>query len=211
MSLLCPLDHDRPRHAELPSVLCGWHIGRTLDALHALIALPGDASAAAAARHLARHLASPVSGSRTRQLPIDEPLADLIREARGVVASWCLLIAEERDVIPPSDPALPVTAAWLAIHAAWATAQPWADDWARELLDLAGRARALLAPSHTRRVTCGPCTEVIEGARCMGTLTARVRDQDDLLPSVISCQVCGVDITADGWVTLGRRIREVAA
>jgi hypothetical protein len=209
---VCPLHHDRPTPADLPSPVCGWHADRALDALRALTALPTAAADATVAHHLAAgRLSSPVSGSPAHELPIDELLVDLLRDARAIVASWCTLVAEERAVRTPPVPALTVTAPWLARHHPWSLRRTWAVDYTSELLDLAGRTRDRIEPDHARRVELSPCPQLVDGVRCTGILTARIRDTDELLPSVIRCQVCGVAVTADGWATLGHRIRALAA
>lgn len=97
---------------------------------------------------------------------------------------------------------------FLRRHHDWSVNQPWADDYATEIGRLAERAWSVLHPSGARRITCGPCTEVMGETPCEGVITAVVRDHDDLLPSELSCDLCGHNVTADRWLAYGRRVHE---
>jgi hypothetical protein len=90
------------------------------------------------------------------------------------------------------------------------------DEMAGEVFELGQRAFSLLNPSGVRRIDVGPCRELVEGEDgkltvCGGQITALVRKSDDLLPSSIRCNACGVEVTADRWLTYGRALRSSEA
>lgn len=95
---------------------------------------------------------------------------------------------------------------FLRQHHDWSVRQDWAPIYAEELRDLDEAAWSVLHPTGSRRIICGPCVEVIEGERCEGTIIATVRDQADLLPSELWCDICGQSVPADKWLTYGRRV-----
>lgn len=148
-----------------------------------------------------------VTGTRERALPINVAVADQREDIRGKLASWSVMIAEERGITPPGAGTPHVTAPWLLVHLRWACAQPWLDEYAAEIRQLRSRANALLYPTGRRRVEVGPCVE----HGCDGTLTATIAPLDDLLPSSVTCDVdLAHTWSASEWHTLGRRLHGAA-
>jgi hypothetical protein len=144
-----------------------------------------------------------VTGTRERALPIDPPVAEHRSDLRGKLASWSVMIAEEREISPPASGDPSRTATWLLVHLRWACAQPWVDEFAAELRAVRGRSLALLYPTGRRRVEVGVCVE----PDCGGLLTATIAPVDDLLPSEITCSADPAHSwEASRWVALGRRI-----
>jgi len=120
---------------------------------------------------------------------------------RHTLASWCLLVADERGIQTPAD-TLPAMAAYLTRHAVWLSAHGAAGDCADELADLAHGAPWRTAyPSGARRFPVGPCLD----AECDGEIVAVLRDTDQLLPSALTCDLHPEHSwTAAQWREIGR-------
>jgi hypothetical protein len=207
---VCLLEHkvdsDRPRRVYV-GFLCRGHaegLWRTLDELSSFAAQADEASYDETVSIATG--GAPVSGSREKPLPVNERRVDHVIAVRGVLASWSQLFAEERGVAVPDSPEPRVTSGFLRRHLDWACGRDWIDDFANEVFELGRRAYSLLNPSGIRRIEIGPCRE----PQCDGQLSALVRKTDDVLPSSICCSSCGVEITADQWLTYGRRVRDAA-
>lgn len=106
------------------------------------------------------------------------------RLIRHTLASWCLLVAQERVVALPADE-LPAMGAYLALHANWLADHEAGQECAEELAALAhGWAWRVCYPTGTRVVPLGrPCP--CEG--CDGTLRAILRPEGDRLDSEVVC------------------------
>jgi hypothetical protein len=122
---------------------------------------------------------------------------------RHTLASWCLLVAEERGVGTPDD-TVDAMAAYVALHAVWLSAHPAAGDCADEFADLAhGAPWAIAYPSGARRFPIGPCLI----AECTGQIVAVLRDTDQLLPSALTCDADKEHTwTAAQWREIGRAL-----
>ena len=114
---------------------------------------------------------------------------------------------------PPAD-TVPAVAAFLVAQIEWLTAQEFARQFASDMIDDWGTARALADPNRVRRFEVGPCPE--DG--CDGTLFANLRPRDSLLPDHVTCDASPEDEdgvllhswTADRWMTLGRAVTRLA-
>jgi hypothetical protein len=122
-------------------------------------------------------------GASSWALPIVPVIADHREDIARKLASWALMVSEERGMHPPASSRPTATAPWLLVHLRWACAQPWVDDLAGEMTALRSRSFSLLFPTSRRRVPVGPCP--LED--CTGTLTASIGPADDLLPPWIGC------------------------
>jgi len=147
-----------------------------------------------------------VTGSAEPRLPINPAVATLRDRIPGVLASWARVHVEELNATPPSGDSPGVLCAWLARSIDWAAAQPWAGEYAAELGELRGRARALIDLPSRPRATIGDCVERHEGQRCPGTLTSAIREEHDPRASLIECDTCGAAWDSTQWMRLGQRI-----
>jgi hypothetical protein len=226
---ICVLEHktdpDRPRRA-WTGYLCRGHSEGLWRVLSELADFAGQADQASYDETVSIGTGQPTTGTKEQPLPIadqsnpkggeDKSRIGHTIKIRGVLASWCILVAEERGVAVPTSPEPRITSGFLRLHLDWACGQTWIDEMAAEVFDLGQRAFSLLNPSGVRRIAVGPCRELVEAedgklSVCGGQITALVRKSDDLLPSSIRCNACGVEVTADRWLTYGRQIREDAA
>lgn len=208
-------DPDRPRPVWV-GFLCRGHVDGLYRTLSELSTFAGQADRASYAETVSVNLSAPTTGTREKPLPVNLLRLEHVIQVRGVLASWAQMVAEERNVAVPDDPDPRVTSGFLRRHLDFCCQQAWADEMATEILELGRRAWSLLNPSGIRRIEIGRCHEQDEDEdgllhQCAGTLSALVRKSDDLLPSSIRCDSCGVEITADRWLTYGRQINEEAA
>ena len=197
-------DPDRPRRTADGLLVC-------LGCLHRLEQTLAEMPAKYDA--LARRLAPTgghgphVSGTPERRLPIDSTVADHRKDIVGKLASWAVTVAEKRGIHTPASPRPSGTATWLLVHLRWMAAQPWIDEFVRELTELHSRTRSLLDPTGRRRVDVGACVE----PECDGRLTAMLAPVDDLLPSAITCDRDAEHTWAPGtWLSLGRKLHGAA-
>lgn len=216
---VCVLEHrddsDRPRRAWI-GYWCRGHLDGLYRTLDDLSEFAGRADEASYDETVSVGYSQPTTGTKHQPLPVNEARIDHVRQVRGVMASWCQLISEERGVAVPDSPEPRITSGFLRLHLEFAAQQEWADEFANEIGELGRRAWSLLNPSGVRRIEIGPCREPRDHGDgqlrpCGGSLTALVRKTDDVLPSSIECAVCGVEITADKWLTYGRQVRGEAA
>lgn len=103
-------------------------------------------------------------------------------EIRAVLGSWCRLIADERGFGLPRDD---VTAMgeYVARNGLWLAAHPAAAEASSELAGLVRRAHPVAYPSGVRTIEIGPCPH----DECDGTVKARMRSADSLLPGELLC------------------------
>jgi hypothetical protein len=216
---ICVLAHksepDRPRRA-WTGYLCRGHSEGLWRVLSELADFAGQADEASYDETVSIGTGQPTTGTKEQPLPVNEGRVDHVIAVRGVLASWSQLVAEERGVAVPTSPEPRVTSGFLRLHLDWACGQTWIDEMAGEVFELGQRAFSLLNPSGVRRIDVGPCRELVEGEDgkltvCGGQITALVRKSDDLLPSSIRCNACGVEVTADRWLTYGRALRSSEA
>lgn len=212
---VCPCDHpghpDRPSYSAPGTVLCAGHVSKVESVLSQLSTFDADADQAIHDQALSRHVGAPVSGDPEPPLPIDPRITEHRQQIGQVLASWCQLVAEERDIRPPEG----VTTAlcgFLTRHHGWSVEQPWADDYAAEILELGRRAWSLLNPSGRRQFTnrIMRCVEIddVDGSRCPGNLWCFLTPDDPYAEakSVLVCDECGHEVTSDKWMTYGRKV-----
>lgn len=97
-----------------------------------------------------------VSGSKRRGIVLREAVVNVRSDVLGVLASWCGLVANERQVPGPDELSVPRLSTFVLIHFGWLTAHPAAPDFVDELGALADGARAVLQPDNGV-MTLGPC------------------------------------------------------
>lgn len=136
--------------------------------------------------------------------PINTAVADLRDQIKHDLVWWALFVADERGFKVPAN-RVPVIGQWMLRQVDWIAASlPAAEECPPVMKALAGRARAILNPSGAKRITIGPCREVLEDGPCGGTLYATCRAEDDPRPSRIYCGECEVEIPAESWRRFGR-------
>ena len=208
-------DPDRPRRALDGLLVCPGHRkGLAFD----LLDLPGMH-----AQLVARHTASGARfGERRGRGHAGLNVQDKVARARGDIytglAGWARLAAEERDFTLPADDVAAIAGFLLGRGASmldWACARPWIDEYADTLDTLHRTAFGLLHPRGRRRFEVGACIETIScdvptraEQRCQGRMVATLTDADDQLPAFLWCDECGIEITADRWITYGRRVHK---
>jgi hypothetical protein len=122
---------------------------------------------------------------------------------RHTLASWCLLVADERGIGTPQDTTAAM-ARYVGLHAVWLSAHAAAGDCADELAGLAHGAPWRTAyPSGARRFKVGPCLM----DDCPGEIVAVLRDTDQLLPSALTCDTDAAHSWSAGqWREIGRAL-----
>jgi hypothetical protein len=126
-----------------------------------------------------------VSGTPGARYP-DQRAIDARTDVRHTLASWCRLIAEERGATLPEDE-LPALGEFVARHASWLAAQPFAAEASDELHDLAhGKPRSVAYPSGSSRRELHRDCPMDE---CDGKLMAVMRPGDSLLPPEVFCSI----------------------
>lgn len=210
----CVLEHE-PRAEAVPGLLlCGKH-RRDLDDFTTEIGLLivdtcriRDGGAPSEATPKTRHLKQPEApapgdlsimalyDSRTTTTRIaetpenpggdqSEPMVPVLH----VVASWLLLVAEERPLSAELPRSVLGQLVILERHHDWLAAESYADDYWREMRELRQHLRgAVRDHTHTRIGTCDLPTE--ESEQCGGSILVRNGD------TVWRCQRCGAE-----WVT----------
>ena len=126
--------------------------------------------------------------TKAARLPDDdsEPVANVL----GVVASWLLLVAEERPLTATLPKSVLGQLDLLKRHHEWLAAQPYADDYLLELGELRkALAGAVRDHRFERRGVCRLPVEEKDGP-CGGTLL------EENGTRVVSCRRCGAR-----WVT----------
>lgn len=123
------------------------------------------------------------SGTRDRGTTLNGRAVAARTLIRHTLVSWSLMISEERGIRAPRD-TVTAMGEYLDKHQEWLSAHGAAGDCSGELSELAhGFPRRAAYPNLAKVVEVGCCP--IRG--CSGVLTAIVRAQDSLLPSVIEC------------------------
>lgn len=210
MTSLCVLDHDTPRLAAHPLVVCQSchdHVEQAIaETPHDYATLahqltPNGSSATAR-----------TSGTKDVGISLDHRVSQLRTDIRNTVSTWARIAVEERGMNPPAD-TVPSICTWLVKQADWYLGQPWAAQFANDMLENHRQARWLNDPHRARMFEVADCPE----PTCTGRLWARIRPADALLPHDITCDESpeaddGTLIhywPADKWMTLGRRIDRV--
>ena len=217
---LCPLPHpshpDRPSRSAPGTVLCAGHVSKVADQLELLARFDADADQAAYAQAVSRKPSAPITGHGEKPLPIDPRVCEHRLLVGQVLASWVLLVAEDRQVSPPqvhAEPRTKALCAFLSVHHAWSVTQPWAEDYAGEVLALGRKAWSLLNPSGRRQFPIGPCQEWVdvEGTltRCPGTLYALLTPDDPTYDAgnELACDMCECRVPSTSWLSYGRKVR----
>lgn len=214
--MTCPLPHrfDPTRRRALAEgrAVCAGHDRRVADALDELPSMHAEL----VSRHVVggRGYAVKLSGHPERGIPYSDAVGDERDLIRAQLASWAELVVTTRELAErPAASDLDANAALLRVHRGWLLTGEWAEDFATEMLARHARGFSLLYPSGRRRfeVTLPSgrpalCTEVIDGVQCRGVLYAVIRDTDELLPSALTCDECGLDLPAHAWLTYARTI-----
>jgi len=103
--------------------------------------------------------------------------------ALGVVASWARAVREERGLEGPQRATLTTEVTCLRSNHDWITAQPFVDEYAKELRDVHGMVRSLAHDPVPRPV--GKCIRFKGNVECKGD----VFELDDA--SGVRCSRCG--------------------
>lgn len=199
---LCVTPHDPDRRA-LPSLrLCGG----CRDRLERDLAdLPGLWARLERALATVSSGGQRVSGSSSSPLPINLGVVEHRDQMRHDLVAWVRYVADERGMEYPANE-VGAMARWLGRHVDWISArQEAAEECPPVMRELTGRARRLLEPDGSKRITVGPCPDPVDDEPCGGTLYATVRAEGDARPSVIYCSgPCGSERGAETWMRFGR-------
>lgn len=226
---LCPISHDPERSSAPGIVLCRGHAKALPDKIQQLAELHHDLDHVLVRSGTA---SEKVSTSTNPGININVEAVDIRHDIRDSMASWALIVCEERGITHPIADDVDTLAHFLTTHADWLSAQPFIDElWSDLIYDpqaqmlnatdrplakaegrdprdyraLMSRARSLVQPSGTRRARFN---ERCIDTSCTGLLVALIRDTDELLPSKVWCEKCGQEWPAGSWLTLGRKLRE---
>jgi hypothetical protein len=205
---LCIMDHDPAKRALDGIDVCAWHRQRVGQAI---AELPGQYD------NLARRLVSTgtaltgmPTGTRDPGITIDPRVSQLRTDIHNTLTTWVRIAVEERDTSTPSD-TVPALAVYLLHHLDWYLHHPGSRQFVIDMLNNRDDARRLIDPNRVRSFEVGRCPE----PDCNGTLIARLRPLDKLLPHDVTCDTSPLDDDdvpihywpADKWLTMGRRIR----
>jgi hypothetical protein len=149
-------------------------------------------------------------------------LHDAVSRARGNIytglSGWARIVASERGFALPDDDVHAIARYLIGRNGGqldWLCAQPWVDELVDLMDTLHREAFALLYPRGRRRFEVGDCIEVTScdvetraEQRCPGRMLATLTDADDQLPAFLWCSDCGLEVTADRWITYGRRVHK---
>ena len=157
-----------------------------------------------------------VKGSKEPPLPISVHVLDIRAMTCSRLASWSLLVIDERDLHTEHLSGLDVFAMadLLTRHAEW-LGKHEAGTVAAEELEASARDLAGIAlDNRPRRFTVGLCpehgtSELGERVPCEGELRVVLRRDDELMPSELRCSLDGEHRwSAREWMFLGRRVTE---
>lgn len=128
---------------------------------------------------------------RSSSTALPEDTSTPIPAVLSIVASWVLLVAEERPLTADKLPQSVIAQLQLLDrHADWIAGQPWVDDYATELGDLRKALRlAVRDVTHHKIGRCRLPAEEGEGA-CGGTL---IRENG---AESVRCSQCGAQWTS---------------
>lgn len=92
-------------------------------------------------------------------LTLPEPVTNVRRDMVAVLASWCALVADERNVRRPGRRDAGGLCAFLAIHVDWLLAHPAGLSFAEELTEVAVAARQAANSAPVPNIELGQCVE----------------------------------------------------
>jgi hypothetical protein len=209
-SALCPgrHRHDQKHHLDDGQNICPTcqkrlhHQLTQLAELHAAceIALLGSPSATT---DKVRH--KPQPGLNLNQNALNARTA-----IEAELHCWARIIIDERQLHKWPQPHLGHLGTWLAQQVDWISRQAWAPEMSRTINDTHREARAAAYPIPVRRFTIPDHTCPHPG--CDGQIIAYIRDDADLLPSVLLCSVTPDDPAdrhqwnTSEWMSLGRHL-----
>lgn len=229
---LCILEHDEPTFARPGLLVCDYDRRRATSALRKLPELhemleeylaEGSGSSGneivTTSRDPGLRMNNAVLGHR---LDIEQCLKRWVYFGVGRVivkrnAAGELVRTSRIERSGPTDLKLTTLAEWLIRNRDWYLAQENADHFVRDVTQVSGRARSLRQRNKVSKFEVGPCPE----PDCGGTVIARMRPQDDLLPSKLWCDKAPTDpetgeqihvwpIVGTAWHTLGVLIHKTA-
>lgn len=143
-----------------------------------------------ARRDLLRDTLGGIGGTRSSEnkptkgnppVPLNIAAHDLLVDMQAKAVSWTQLVCEERGLRGPDQSDLRVLAPWLVSQVDWLIEQPWVDDLAEEMRDLARQADGLTAHRARWNRLEAPCPDC--GAHELG----RWDGSDD-----VHCLSCGM-------------------
>jgi hypothetical protein len=123
-------------------------------------------------------------GKRTKgapPVPLNVAAHDHRQHMTGVLASWALLVREERGLRGPDTSTVAVLAPWLVQQTSWLVEQPWVDDLSAEVADLTRVADGITRRNPGWHRLPAPCPE------CAAFELGR-KDGD----SHVECRSCGL-------------------
>lgn len=156
---------------------------------------------------------------------ISGPVVEARSHLFGVASSWAALVCEDRGFTAPANTVEGV-AVFLVRNVDWLCAQPFVDEFAREIDEVSRRGRRYAYPSGVRRITlkddtgspvrclerfgvCDVVSRVESSLRCEGWLAATVRPQETTaLLGEITCPSCGLCVDSGNWYRFGERWRK---
>lgn len=134
-------------------------------------------------------------GGNDQQLPGGTQRLHLIADANTLVTTYCLLVMDEADLTGGNVGAdVPDRADFLLVHAEFLAGHELADEVSRELRDLAGQIRSLVAPSGVRRLPIGACP-VLD---CGGSVYALLKDSDGSIMPDLTCDLNAEHVWSEG-------------
>lgn len=227
----------RPR---LHGYVCGGHFQRASDMLReieeetALIsAVPsmqmhsGPGGSLASHRSPARLNAlvhrDPRHGTGMSEDEEDEMAAGQTMSVLGTLHSWARLMREERDLAAPDQVTVVGERSALARHLEWVVAQPWVDEFYRDVSQLLNQLRS--ANGHRPERPYSKCPVVTDGAYCSGEVwiqdepqpvwrryVDRCEQRWEQAPGAAVCDTCGAAWKDDAAkARLKRMVADTAA
>lgn len=159
-------DYPAWRAAVVRAIMGAGPVPQTLPAVMPLHELLDEAEATAGSKPITQ------PGLTPRPTPKSVVLADLDRlviAGGNLLTTWVRLVAEERAAEGITDlapgPATDALCSWLASRHDWIDAQPWADEYRRDVRQLHGHLRQLCriaAPRPVWRCTVEGCGDVAD-------------------------------------------------
>lgn len=204
--------HDDPRRALTGALICGKHdrgIRTDLEDIEHLFPLlddvlePGSVQADELMRY-SPNIDPPtpvrldVVALRDHRTTWDASADPDAVDVLGVLAGWATIVREERNLATPDGRATVLgETGTLRVHHDWVTAQPWVDEYAKDV------HRAALAVRHAcgeydRSTRVGNCSRQLDEAVCGGPLYP---DRYGLMR--VRCARCGETWDEDDLERLG--------
>lgn len=150
------------------------------------------------------HTLERVSGSRTFS-PVNDAAVEVRVSIQAVLASWAVLVADERRVTAPGGE-VPRLVRFLTRHLDWLTAHPLAADVLAETDGLVGTAlRVIDGGPAARPVELGRCVEADCGGLLLAHAGARAAG-----PSLVRCDTGRHVWPPYQWLPLRRRLEQQA-